>query len=164
VHFRDEREGDAGAVRAVHVACFPTDAEARIVDALRAAGDLTLSLVAEDGIGVVGHAAWSPVSAGEARDGVGLGPVAVLESHRRRGVAAELIERGLARSAELGFRFAVVLGDPKYYRRFGFEPARAHGLEDEYGGGEAFQVVPLAADGIPKGAGLVRYAPAFAHG
>jgi putative acetyltransferase len=55
-----------------------------------------------------------------------------------------------------------VLGEPAYYARFGFRPAAEFGLTDEYGGGQAFQAVELAAGGLPAGAGLVRYAPEFA--
>lgn len=55
----------------------------------------------------------------------------------------------------------VVLGDPAYYTRFGFGPAAARGLVDEYGGGEAFQVLALEPGAIPHDAGLVQYAPEF---
>jgi putative acetyltransferase len=48
-----ERPGDATAIRAVHTARFPTDLEARLVDRLRAAGRLSVSLVAEVGGAVV---------------------------------------------------------------------------------------------------------------
>lgn len=50
---------------------------------------------------------------------------------------------------------------PDYYARFGFQPAAGVGLSDEYGGGDAFQVLELAAGRLPGGAGLVRYAPEF---
>ena len=48
------------------------------------------------------------------------------------------------------------MGEPAYDSRFGFRPASAFGLSDEYGGGPAFQVVELVAGGLPSGAGLVR--------
>ena len=63
---------------------------------------------------------------------------------------------------EPGFGWVVVLGEPEYYSRFGFRPASAFGLSDEYGGGPAFQAVELVAGALPVGAGLVRYAPEFA--
>ena len=56
----------------------------------------------------------------------------------------------------------MVLGEPGYYGRFGFQPAPGLGLSDAYGGGDAFQVIELLPGGIPVGAGLVRYAPEFA--
>jgi putative acetyltransferase len=186
IAIRAEIAGDAEAIRRVVAASFPTAAEADLVDALRKSGDLRVSLVALDGDDVVGHVAFSPVSRATTRggdetsenigkvgrdgigdrtsdgDGIGLAPVAVLESHRCRGIAAALIERGLEQCRELGYRFAVVLGEPTYYRRFGFEPAYPHGLTDEYGGGDAFQVLEFVPAGIGKDPGLIRYAPAFA--
>jgi putative acetyltransferase len=159
---RPERAGDEAAVRAVHVGCFPTDAEARLVEALRAAGRLAVSLVAEVGGAVVGHVGFSTVTAAGGAVGAGLAPVAVAEGHRRRGVAAELVRAGLAACRAAGYGWVVVLGEPAYYARFGFRPAADFGLADEYGGGAAFQAVELVAGALPAGAGLVRYAPEFA--
>jgi putative acetyltransferase len=159
---RPEQPGDVAAIHAVHAASFPTDVEARLVSVLRAAGHLLVSLVAEADGAVVGHVAFSPVVAATGAVGVGLAPVAVLESHRRQGIAARLIEAGLAACRSAGFAWAVVMGEPAYYARFGFRPASAFGLSDEYGGGPAFQVVELVPGGMPSEAGLVRYAPEFA--
>jgi putative acetyltransferase len=150
------------AIHGVHAASFPTTAEARLVDLLRAAGRLTVSLVAEANGTVIGHVAFSPVTAATGAVGAGLGPVAVLEAHRRRGIAARLIVDGLSACRAAGFGWAVVLGEPAYYGRFGFRPASDFGLSDEYGGGSAFQAVELVRGALPAGAGLVRYAPEFA--
>jgi putative acetyltransferase len=164
---RPERPDDVPGIYAVHAASFPTDAEARLVDSLRIAGRLSVSLVAEVGEAVVGHIAFSPVTAATVTaatgaHGAGLAPVAVAEAHRRRGVAAELIQAGLEACRAAGFGWAVVLGEPAYYGRFGFRPARGFGLSDEYGGGSAFQAIELVPGAMPRGAGLVSYAPEFA--
>lgn len=159
---RPERPSDVSMIHAVHAASFPTDEEARLVSLLRQARRLTVSLLAEADGSVVGHAAFSPVSTATGALGAGLAPVAVLESHRRQGIAAQLIRAGLAECRSAGFGWAVVLGEPAYYSRFGFRPASAFGLTSEYGSGPAFQVVELISGGIPSGAGLVRYAPEFA--
>lgn len=163
---RPERPEDHAAIGRLHRAAFPSALESLLVDRLRAAGRLSVSLVAEragDGIG--GHVAFSPVElpqrTGSVPRGAGLGPVAVREGHRRQGIAARLIRAGLERCAGTGFAFVVVLGDPAYYERFGFVPAGTYGLSDEYGGGDAFQVRELSAGSLPVGAGLVRYAPEF---
>lgn len=158
---REERPDDASAIHAVHAEAFPSDAEARLVDALRAAGRLTLSFVAERDDALVGHVGFSPVTLPGAHGGLGLAPVAVRESARRRGVADALIRAGLSRAEALGHAFVVVLGDPKYYARFGFAPAAARRLHDSYGGGDAFQVLELRADALPSGGGLVEYASEF---
>jgi putative acetyltransferase len=124
--FRPERDGDAPAIRAVTAAAFKdaphsSGTEAAIVDALRDAGALTLSLVAESEDRVVGHAAFSPVTIdGKADRWFGLGPVSVEPAEQRRGIGKALIREGLKRLAAAGAEGCVVLGDPAYYRRFGF--------------------------------------------
>jgi putative acetyltransferase len=162
VAIRPERPGDAASIRAVHVASFPTDLEARLVDLLRAADRLPVSLVAEVGGEVIGHIAFSPVTAASGAIGAGLAPVAVSEPYRRKGIAGELIRGGLEACRVAGFGWAVVMGEPAYYSRFGFRPAADFGLSDEYGGGTAFQVIELVPSALPRGSGLVRYAPEFA--
>ncbi|QEL15243.1 GNAT family N-acetyltransferase [Limnoglobus roseus] len=159
---RFERPGDAAAIYAVHSGSFPIDGEARLVDLLRDAGRLSVSLVAEAGGTIVGHVAFSPVTTATGATGAGLAPLAVVEGHRRRGVAAELVRAGLEACRDAGFGWAVVLGEPAYYGRFGFRPAPDFGLSDEYGGGPAFQAIELLPGSLPTGAGLVRYAPEFA--
>jgi putative acetyltransferase len=111
-NIRFEEPRDREGIRAVHTASFPTPGEARLVDALREAGRLTVSLVAEADGRVVGHVAFSPVALRGAADvsGIGLAPVAVMPEFRRQGIADALIRRGLASSAELGFGVVVVLG------------------------------------------------------
>jgi putative acetyltransferase len=166
VTVRPERPGDADAIRAVHGAAFPSDAEARLVDRLRAAGRTRVSLVAEvDGV-VVGHIVFSPVSVvGPAACGPGLGlaPVAVLPSHQGRGIGSALIREGLSACRQEGCAFVVVLGHPGYYPRFGFRPAAAAGLGNEYGADEAFMVLELQPGALPAQGGLVKYGPEFAE-
>jgi putative acetyltransferase len=158
---RTEQAGDADGIRRVHQSAFPTPAESLLVDKLRAAGDLALSLVACEQDSIVGHIAFSPVKSDSGR-GAGLAPVAVLPDFQRRGIGGTLIRDGLIRCTSAGFEFAVVLGDPAYYGRFGFSPASRWGLRDEYGGADAFQAIELMTGAMPASGGLVRYAPAFA--
>lgn len=158
---RPERPEDVAAIRAAVASAFPSEIEARLIDLLRAAGRLSVSLVAEVDGEVVGHVGFSPVAVDSGVVGAGLAPLAVLESHRRRGIGAKLVVAGLAACREAGFGWAVVLGEPRYYGRFGFLPAPGFGLSDEYGGGDAFQAMELIPGALPIGAGLVRYAPEF---
>ncbi len=158
---RPERPGDAAAIHAVHAAAFPTAAEALLVEALRAAGRLAVSLVAERDGAVIGHVAFSPVTVDGAADGLGLAPLAVLPARQRQGVGGRLVAAGLTAAANAGAGFVVVLGEPHYYARFGFGPAVVWGLSDDYGGGAAFQVVELRAGAIPRGAGRVAYCDEF---
>ena len=131
------------------------------MDALRGSGRLVVSVVAADGKAIVGHVAFSPVTVGPAQ-GLGLAPMAVLPAHRNKGVGALLVREGLASCAEQGCGFVVVLGEPEYYGRFGFERASARGLDNEYGVDEAFMVLELRAGALPGAGGVARYAPEFA--
>ena len=146
----------------MHIASFPTADEARLVDALRASGRLSLSLVAVESDAIVGHVAFSPVTLPGAGGGVGLAPLAVLPSFRRRGIGAALVREGLVHAERAGVQFVVVLGEPAYYGRFGFRPAARWALRDEYHGGDAFQALELRPAAVPAAGGLVRYAPEFA--
>lgn len=100
--------------------------EGPIIDALRQAGALALSLVAEDAGQVVGHVAFSPVSiagpAGVTVGWYGLGPIAVAPARQGHGIGSMLVMEGLARLQARGAAGCVVLGQPHYYGRFGFHP------------------------------------------
>jgi putative acetyltransferase len=159
---RLENPTDVPAIRSLVTTAF-RDAprsqgnEAEIVDALRIDGALTLSLVAEDEGNLVGHAAFSPVTVNAQEVcWFGLGPVAVLTEKRRCGIGAALIEAGLKHLEKLGARGCVVLGDPAYYRRFGFQSdlgLRFGALPSEH-----FQRLIITGD-LPQG--VVGYHPAF---
>lgn len=164
VTIRPEQPADEDVIRDVLMSAFPTSAEADLVDALRAAEKLSASLVAVSAGRMMGHVAFSPVIVAGATDGLGLAPVAVRPADQRRGIGGRLIVEGLAACGRNGAGFVVLLGDPAYYRRFGFATAADWGLRDEYGGGPAFQAIELRAGAIPRGAGLVRYAAEFAIG
>jgi predicted N-acetyltransferase YhbS len=121
----------------VTVAAFERSAyghhnEADIVEALRAAGVLTVSLVAETDGEIVGHVAFSWVRIAEAvGDWHGLGPLSVAPGWRRRGVGQALVREGLYVLEAVRASGCVVLGDPAYYGRFGFagDPALGYGPE-----------------------------------
>lgn len=159
---RPERFDDEPAIRRVHENSFPTRSEALLVDALRIGEHLSVSIVAEVAGEIVGHVALSPVTAACGETGLGLAPLAVIETHRRQGIAARLVMAGLQASQNIGAGWVVVLGEPNYYQRFGFLPASTFGLIDEYGGGPAFQAIELELGALPVGGGLVRYGPEFA--
>jgi putative acetyltransferase len=157
---RPEHASDAAAIRQIVETAFPTHAEARLVEALRASGKLPVSMVACNDGGVVGYVAFSPVTVGEST-GLGLAPLAVVPAHQGKGVGALLVREGLATCTQTGAGFVVVLGDPEYYGRFGFIRASEFGLGNEYGADEAFMVLELRAGSLPQDGGVVRYAPEF---
>jgi predicted N-acetyltransferase YhbS len=86
---------------------------------------------------------------------LGLGPVAVLPDCRRRGIAAALVREGLKRATYDGWAGVFVLGDPNYYRRFGFESKHADGFESAYAGPH-FMALPLTSDELPLRSGPSR--------
>ena len=154
MEIRTEKSEEAGAIYAVHAGSFPTEGEAKLVDALRAAGRLSVSLVAELNGAVIGHVAFSPVTVVSGAVGAGLGPIAVVKGARCKGVGTRLVEDGLAACRAAGFGWVVVLGDPAYYARFGFRTASEFGLSDEFHGGPAFQALELMPGGAAGGGGV----------
>lgn len=158
---RPEEPRDLMEIRAVHAAAFGGLAEAHIVDALRSAGALSISLVATDGARVVAHIAFSPVTVDDVVIGLGLAPVGVLPSHQRRGCGDALCRAGLERARALGARAVVVLGRPAYYARFGFRHAPStFDLRWQGGHDESFFAQELVDGALANMRGLVRYHPA----
>ena len=161
---REEAAGDADAIEALTRAAFrdhpfSSQTEHLILRGLRAEAALKLSLVAVAGDAVLGHLALSPVRIdARATDWWGLGPLAVLPSHQRRGIGAALVRSALRRMREAGLGGCVVLGDPDYYRRFGFAPRP--GLI--YPGPPPAHFMALALSAAPPPIGEVTYHPAFA--
>ncbi|NIJ64258.1 putative acetyltransferase [Sphingomonas leidyi] len=123
---RSETPADTSLVRSLTDAAFngaahSSQTEGAIVAALRQAGALTISLVVEQDDTIIGHVAFSPVLIdGEDLGWFGLGPVSVSPSLQRGGIGIALIEEGLRLLKHRGAAGCVVLGDPNYYRRFGF--------------------------------------------
>lgn len=126
IRIRKETPADVAAIEAVTVAAFQDAAHAShteqfIVAALRKAGQLSISLVADDSGALVGHVAVSPVTLSDGAAGWwGLGPISVVPACQRQGVGARLMERAVAELRALGASGCVVLGEPGYYSRFGF--------------------------------------------
>lgn len=135
VIIRSETDADIGAITEVTVAAFKTLAisnhtEQFIVLALREAGALSLSLVAELEGRVIGHAAFSPVTLSDGTSGwYGLGPVSVAPEHHRTGIGTALIRDGLARLRNLKAAGCCVVGHPDYYGKFGFEHIPGLGID-----------------------------------
>lgn len=165
--FEDE---DTDGVRQLLDAAFGGVTESRIVRALRAADADVLELVAVDHGRVVGEIMFSPVTgrtaAGTEIYGIGLGPVAVAADVRERGIASALIEHGLTYLRQLGVPFCVLLGEPGFYQRFGFEPARTtHWFWDadpEAKYGDAFQLLSLSQSPLDVTHVTIAYHAAFA--
>ncbi|WP_043620866.1 GNAT family N-acetyltransferase [Ensifer sp. ZNC0028] len=145
---RSEQPSDIPTIRLITKAAFApmaysSQTEAEIIDALRDAGALTISLVALDQGEIIGHVAFSPVTIdGEHKGWFGLGPVSVRPDRQKSGTGGRLIRDGLARLEKSGARGCVVLGEPDYYKRFGFDnhaALRLEGVPAEYFMAQAFE-------------------------
>jgi putative acetyltransferase len=127
ITIRNETAADLPAIEAVTISAFlnaphTTHTEQFIVSALRNAGLLTISLVADAEGTVIGHVAVSPVSISDGASGwFGLGPISVLPKHQCRGVGSHLMREALRILREHGAAGCVLLGEPEYYSRFGFQ-------------------------------------------
>lgn len=139
VTIRQERPGDEAAIHAVTDAAFGNvDDESAVIDRLRA-GDRwipELSIVAEDLDGrIVGHCVTSVGDLvgddGTIRPILGLGPISVAPDRQGQGIGAALIARTVETATAAGWPVIVLLGHPSYYPRFGFQPARALGIEPQ---------------------------------
>jgi putative acetyltransferase len=154
LNIRDETEADISAIREVTIAAFKTlevsnQTEQFIIEALRAAGALSISLVAELDNRVIGHIAFSPVTISDGTmNWYGLGPVSVLPDYQRQGVGKAMIKEGLTRLKKLGGKGCCLVGHPDYYRKFGFD--NAPGLVLESVPPEVFLVLSFNGQ-IPQG-------------
>ncbi len=159
---RPETSNDYKAIREINIAAFANHPYSRqtehlIVEALRAEGALTVSLVAEAEGEVVGHIAFSPITInGKDVQWFALGPVAVLPSMQNKGIGTALVKEGLRSLRALGARGCVLVGDPAFYRRFGFHHSPALIMQDVPA--DVFLTLPLAED-VPHG--KVEHHPAF---
>lgn len=159
---RPEQAGDEAAIGAVTQAAFAgmpysDESEPRIVERLREAGVLTLSLVAEDGGEIVGHIAFSPVVLSGGQAGwYGLGPVSVRPDRQGHGIGGALIREGLRLLREGHAAGCIVVGNPALYRKFGFVSQTTMVLPDV----PAEYFLVQAFDG-PVPAGSAAFHPGF---
>jgi putative acetyltransferase len=138
------------------------EGEIAVIAGLRSDGDVIVELAALEGGAVVGHAMFSRATAVPATLRVAaIGPVCARIDRQKSGIGSALIRDGLARCKALGFDAAVLLGDPDYYKKFGFTREAARGLECEYSG-EHFQALELTGGALAGGRWKLTYPAAFA--
>ena len=144
---------------------FESDAEARLVGAIRLAAEPVISLVAVIGERVVGHILFTPVKVQNVPDlsvTLALGPMAVVPDLQNKWVGSKLVRAGLAECRTLGVNAIFVLGHPHYYPRFGFQSAAQLGLRyereefDPY-----FMVLEVRPEALASMSGYVEYLPEF---
>ena len=124
---REETTTDIDAITEVTIAAFKNlpvsnHTEQFIISALRDANALTISLVADIDGRVVGHIAFSPVIISDGtKDWYGLGPISVLPEYQKQSIGKSLIKKGLSLLKNMGGQGCALVGDPNYYKQFGFK-------------------------------------------
>ncbi len=159
---RPFRENDVGGVRDLNKEAFGRTDEARLVEALREAGDDVLELVATHEQELRGHILFSRLiveSAQSRHDAVALAPISVRKANQGTGIGRALIESAHHILENAGEALSVVLGEPGYYGRFGYMRERAEIFESDYHG-PYLLALPLAP-AAPSSGRLV-YPSAFA--
>lgn len=162
VAIRPESPSDVAAIHDLTVAAFlnaphAAHTEQFIVSALRKAGALSISLVAEADGEVVGHVALSPVRISDGSPGwYGLGPISVKPELQRQGIGSRLMRAVIELLRERGAAGCVLVGDPAYYSRFNFKPEPGLVLPDVPA--EYFQAISLGGS-MPRG--VVTFHEAF---
>lgn len=154
------KPGDRAAIHQVETKAFGRPDEADLVDAIVAAGDTVLELVAEEEGSIVGHILFSRlVITGNDKpfNAVALAPLAVSPSFQSSGIGGALIREGHVRLKEAGETLSIVLGDPAYYGRFKYSHERAAGFASVFQG-DALQAHSF---GDAPTAGTLVYAAAF---
>ena len=160
---RAECPEDSEAIREVNQQAFGQDAEARLVERLRADRVVITSLVAVEGDRVIGHILFSELpieTVSRTIRGGALAPMSVIPSRQRQGIGSLLVREGIKECHRRGVDVLVVLGHLDYYPRFGFSAEKARCLRSRYSGAHfmALELVPRVLDGV---LGTVRYPPAF---
>lgn len=154
---RLERPADFPEIRKIIEEAFQRPDEATLVERLRDDGDAVISAVAVNEGAVVGHVMFSKITA--PFPALALAPIAVTPVWQGHGIASALIRWGLDQAKRSGWQAVFVLGDPRFYERFGFDPALARGFASPYAGPH---FMTLALNPLPILTGKIDYAPAFA--
>ena len=159
---RPETPNDANAIhqlteQAFAPMSFSDGTEPTIIHALRKAGDLTLSLVAEADGEIIGHVAFSPVTIdGTDNDWYGLGPISVRADKQKQGIGTALVQTGLDALKAKNAKGCALIGNPAVYGPMGFTSnGKLHyeDLDDK--------VVQYVAFSGPSPEGTLKFAPAF---
>lgn len=167
---RTESPDDVEAIQQVVVAAFGSEAEARLVDRIRASPEYVpeMALVAEADGEIVGHVmvSYAVIRNDSDRRICMLSPLAVVPEFQRTGIGSALVRAALAAAEAQGEPMVILEGSPEYYGRLGFEHSVKYGIEihlPDWAPPEAAQVMRLMAfdRNDPTLRGTVVYPAAF---
>ncbi len=168
IGIRPETAADSEAIFRIEAAAFKGEAHAVLVDKLRADGALLLSQVAVLDDRLVGHAAYTMLTITDG-DRVhfmpGLGPIGVEPAYQGAGIGSALVRAGLQAMRDLDYALLFLVGSPRYYPRFGFQPAQPRGFSSDYvepgGPHEHFMLAVLDERRASSLRGQIRFHPYF---
>jgi len=140
---RYARADDHPAIADIVTEAFGRADEARLIERLRADGDVLFELVSGSADALDGHILFSRLWADRYEMFAALAPLAVRPGSQRAGVGAALVRAGLDSAREFGAHGVLVLGDPTYYGRFGFASQAATQVRAPYAGRDSFQALAL---------------------
>jgi len=168
INIRRETPADIEAIFRIEAAAFEGEPHAVLVNRLRADGALLLSHVAVLNEKIVGHAAYSLLTVTDGdivRHFPGLGPIGVDPPYQGRGIGSALVRAGLGAMRDMDYGLLFLVGSPRYYPRFGYQPAQPLGFSSDYvepgGPHEHFMVAVLDERALDRVRGQVRFHPAF---
>lgn len=163
ISIRPYAAADAAAVHALHSAAFPGPGETQLVTALHAGGYAPISLVAVQDGALVGHVVFSRLHMmidGRFVAALALAPVAVQPALQKQGIGSALIRAGHQKARDENWEALVVLGEPAYYRRFGYDASVLAHIASPYAG-EYLMGLELVPGVLAGDEGEMSYAPPF---
>jgi putative acetyltransferase len=165
VRIRRERPQDFEQIDAVVGAAFGGQVEVKLIRLIRASEHYVpeLAFVAIDDAGkVAGHTMLSYTGLeGGSRNVLQLSPIAVVPVRQRQGVGSALVRYALAAADERGEPLVVLVGDPRYYGRFGFRPSAEVGILPPANEPDAPWQVAILTAHDESVRGRIRLPPAF---
>ena len=166
VLLRGERETDFKDIYEISTMAFGGDSEAKLINELRKTKSYIkgLSIVAVWEEKIIGHAMLTHayvVNQGRRFNCLALGPMAVAPEYQRRGYGTKLVEEGILRAKECGFKAIILLGHTDFYPKFGFIPAAAKKIRSRFSNDDSFMVLELIPNALKGISGLAEYAKEF---
>ena len=160
MQLREAAVADHEPARRIIEAAFGRDDEARLVDAIVAAGEVLQEWVAVDSGRLVGHVLASPIKVTDSqnRKFAGIAPLSVLPEVQGQGIGSALMEKVIEACRSDGLEALFLLGAPDYYQRFGFKTSH---VGNEYGAIDAFMHLELVPDALLEVNGIAHYVAAF---
>lgn len=119
-----------------------------------------LSLIAEDDGQIVGYVLLTKIKIGNSTE-LALAPLAVSPSHQGQGIGGQLIKTAHTIAKQLGYHYSVLLGEPKYYQRFGYVPAHQFGIVVPFDVPDGYYMAYALQDNPKTVQGIVVYDGAF---